>query len=101
MFLAARSMAVKLEAKGNPTDALDAMTPDEALIVLEILLQPKCLSDLQQTIFCRAWVGQSYEEISEELAYDPGYIRDVGSQLWSTLSKVLGEKVTKKMCMLL
>ncbi|MBW4515798.1 MAG: AAA-like domain-containing protein [Timaviella obliquedivisa GSE-PSE-MK23-08B] len=72
------------------------MTPDEALIVLEILLQPKCLSDLQQTVFCRAWVGLSYEEISEELAYDPGYIRDVGSQLWSMLSKVLGEKVTKK-----
>ncbi len=96
MFFAARPMAVKLEVKGNPTDVLDSMTPDEALLTLEILLQPKYLSDLQQTVFCRAWVGLSYEEISEELAYDPGYIRDVGSQLWLTLSKVLGEKVTKK-----
>jgi hypothetical protein len=96
MFFTARSMAVRLEAEGNPTDASDSMTPDEALTVLEILLQPKCLSDLQQTVFCRAWAGQSYEEIAEELAYDPGYIRDVGSQLWLTLSKALGEKVTKK-----
>lgn len=96
MSFTARPIAVRLEVEGNPTDVLQPMTPDEALIILELLLQPKCLSDLQQTVFCRAWVGESYEEIAEELAYDPGYIRDVGSQLWLTLSKSLGEKVTKK-----
>jgi AAA-like domain len=96
MFFAAQSMAVRLEAEENSISASKTMKPDEALIVLETLLQPKCLSDLQQTVFCRAWEGQSYEETAEELAYDPGYIRDVGSQLWLAISKAIGEKVTKK-----
>jgi AAA-like domain len=96
MFFASRSIAVRLEAQENPTDASASMNPDEALILLEALLQPKCLSDLQQTVFCRAWAGQSYEETAEELAYDPGYIRDVGAQLWLAISKAVGEKVTKK-----
>jgi WD40 repeat protein len=30
-----------------------------------------------------------------ESDYDPGHIKDVGSQLWRSLSKALGEKVTK------
>ena len=90
------AMAVKLRAEGLYLDSLEAMTPDEALIILESLLQPKSLSDLQQTVFCQSWAGQSYEEISEGLSYDASYIRDVGSQLWLTLSKLLGEKVTKK-----
>jgi hypothetical protein len=93
---AAQSMAVRLEADERSTDGSDSMKPEEALILLEALLQPKCLSDLQQTVFCRAWAGQSYEETAEELAYDPGYIRDVGSQLWLSISKAVGEKVTKK-----
>jgi AAA-like domain len=96
MFFAAQSMAVRLEAEENSTNASEPMTPDEALIVLEALLLPKYLSDLQQTVFCRAWLGQSYEETAEDLAYDPGYIRDVGSQLWLAISKAVGEKVTKK-----
>jgi AAA-like domain len=98
-LMAVKSMAVKLEAQNPPTaaptDALNTMNVDDALMVLEAL-PLKCLNDLQQTVFCRAWAGQSYEEIAEELAYDPGYIRDVGSQLWLMLSKILGEKVTKK-----
>jgi AAA-like domain len=93
--MAVKSMAVKLEAQANPTAALDVMNVDDALSVLEAL-PLKSLSDLQQTVFCRAWLGHSYEEIAEELAYDPGYIRDIGSQLWLNLSKILGEKVTKK-----
>ncbi|MBW4465121.1 MAG: AAA-like domain-containing protein [Pegethrix bostrychoides GSE-TBD4-15B] len=72
------------------------MTPDEALLILESLLQPKSLNDLQQTVFCQSWAGQNYEEIAAGLSYDASYIRDIGSQLWLMLSKALGEKVTKK-----
>lgn len=72
------------------------MTVDEALMVIEELLQPKRLNDLQQLVFCRSWSGQSYAEIAEELGYDVGYIKDVGSQLWHSLSEALGEKVSKK-----
>lgn len=74
----------------------ELMTADEALAVLEQALQPKHLSDLQLLVFCRSWLGQSYEEIAGELRYDDSYIREIGSQLWNELTKALGEKVTKK-----
>jgi AAA-like domain len=95
----AQSMAVELAVNRGAepnSQRVSAMTVDEALITLEQVLKPKCLNDLQQLVFCRSWEGQSYEEIADELMYDPGYIRDVGSQLWHLLSKVLGERVTKK-----
>ncbi|MCU0569277.1 MAG: AAA-like domain-containing protein [Oculatellaceae cyanobacterium Prado106] len=76
--------------------SLPAMNVEEALTLVEAALEPKHLNDLQQLVFCRSWAGQSYEEIAEELRYDAGYIRDVGSQLWHDLSDVLGDRVTKK-----
>ncbi len=91
-----QAMAVELRAAGTDSDSSQAMTPDEALIVLESLIQPKSLSDLQQTVFCQAWAGQGYDEIAMGMSYDTSYVRDVGSQLWLMLSKALGEKVTKK-----
>ncbi|BAY22230.1 WD-40 repeat-containing protein [Calothrix sp. NIES-2100] len=33
--------------------------------------------------------------MAKELTYDPGHIKDVGSELWRSLSQALGEKVTK------
>lgn len=72
------------------------MTVDEALVIFEQLLLPRRLTDLQQLVFCRSWLGQGYAEIAEEVGYDVGYIKDVGSQLWQLLSEVLGEKVGKK-----
>ena len=91
-----RAIAVELGAAGIHSGSSEVMTPDEALIILESLLQPKSLSDLQQTVFCQSWAGQGYEEIAAGLSYDASYIRDVGSQLWLMLSKALNEKVTKK-----
>lgn len=73
-----------------------AMSVDEALVVVEQALQPQHLSDLQQMVFCRSWLGQGYEEIAAELAYGDGYIREIGSQLWLALSQAIGQKVTKK-----
>jgi AAA-like domain len=96
---AGQSIAVELAVNrgAEPSSQwVSAMTVDEALVTLEQVLKPKYLNDLQQLVFCRSWEGQSYEEIADELMYDPGYIRDVGSQLWHMLSKVLGERVTKK-----
>ncbi|MBF2048634.1 MAG: AAA-like domain-containing protein [Elainella sp. C42_A2020_010] len=72
------------------------MTDDEALMIVEQLLQPRRLNDLQQLVFCRSWRGQGYAEIAEDVGYDVGYIKDVGSQLWQLLSELLGEKVGKK-----
>ncbi|MEH2393090.1 MAG: hypothetical protein V7K21_16035 [Nostoc sp.] len=33
--------------------------------------------------------------MAREVTYDPGHIKDVGLQLWRSLSQALGEKVTK------
>lgn len=91
-----QAMAVELRTADTDSDSSQAMTPDEALIILESLIQPKTLSDLQQTVFWQAWAGQNYDEIAVGMSYDTSYVRDVGSQLWLMLSKALGEKVTKK-----
>ncbi len=72
------------------------MTVDEALAILDRVLQQKRLSQIQQLVFCQSWLGQTYWEIAENSGYDPDYVKEVGSQLWNSLSEVLGEKVTKK-----
>jgi hypothetical protein len=98
-FFATQPIGIRSGAQVGtpPIPQIDlTMTLEEALVLLEEVLQPKRLNDLQQIVFSQAWMGQSYEEIAEELRYDCGYIRDVGSQLWHALSKALGEKVTKK-----
>lgn len=97
--MAIQAIAVQSEAEDDiPIDRLaaQAMSVDEALAILEQVLQPQRLNDLQQMVFCRSWLGQGYEEIAVELGYGDGYIREVGSQLWMTVSKAIGEKVTKK-----
>ena len=71
------------------------MTAEEALEILDGVLQPDPLSDLQELVFRHAWSGQTYQEIANAIGYDADYTREVGSQLWQTLSKVFGEKVTK------
>ncbi len=72
------------------------MNVDEALELVDQLLQPKRLNYTQQLVFCQSWEGQTYQNIAFDSGYDPDYVKEVGSYLWSSLSKVLGEKVTKK-----
>ena len=71
------------------------MTIEEALSLVDILLKPKGLSDVQEHVFCQVWAGQSYTKIAKDLGYDEGYIRHVGARLWQLLSKAFGERVTK------
>lgn len=72
------------------------MTVDEALAILDKALKQKRLSQIQQLVFCQSWLAQTYREIAENSGYDPDYVKEVGSQLWHSLSEALGEKVTKK-----
>ncbi len=53
------------------------------------------LDDLQQRIVRGVCQGQRYSEIAREFGCTPGHVRDVGSQLWKTISDVLGENVSK------
>lgn len=71
------------------------MTIEEALIVLDSILGRERLTHLQETVFRRAWEGETYEQIATAEDYDPDYVKLVGSQLWQTLSESVGQRVTK------
>jgi AAA-like domain len=72
------------------------MTALEALEVVKVILAPEALSYVQETVFRYSWEGHLYPQIAKEAGYHPEYIRDVGAQLWRSLSDALGQKVTKK-----
>ncbi|MEH2253555.1 hypothetical protein [Nostoc sp.] len=71
------------------------MTVEEAIAIVERLLERGRLTRAQEIVFRYAWEGKTYLEMAKEVTYDPGHIKDVGSQLWQSLSQALGEKVTK------
>lgn len=71
------------------------MTLDETLALVDKILAPDRLSDVQEVVFRHCWDGQTYQEIAESSGYDADYIRGIGSRLWQLLSQATGEKVTK------
>lgn len=71
------------------------MTVEEAIALVEQLLEPRRLTKVQEIVFRHSWAGQTYFDMAIESDYDPGHIKDVGSELWRSLSLALGEKVTK------
>jgi DNA-directed RNA polymerase specialized sigma24 family protein len=75
---------------------LSSMKGQEALAIIDVLLQEKKLSDLQSAVFLEAWAEYSYSEIAQQLGYEYDYIKQVGSHLWRSLSQILGEPVSKR-----
>ncbi|MCT7989505.1 pentapeptide repeat-containing protein [Laspinema sp. D6] len=71
------------------------MTVDEALGIVEILLDYQRLNYVQEIVFRQSWEGLSYGEISKATGYDPDYLKDAGAKLWKQLTEVFGEKVKK------
>jgi WD40 repeat protein len=71
------------------------MNLEEALAILDEILQEESLNDVQELVFRQTWEGKTYSEIAEETNYDPDYIKYVGYQLWQMLSNATAEKVTK------
>lgn len=69
---------------------------EEAIALVEQLLQRGRLTKVQEIVFRKSWAGQTYLDIAVESDYDHGHIKDVGCELWRSLSQALGEKVTKK-----
>ncbi|QKQ73207.1 hypothetical protein [Nostoc sp. TCL240-02] len=47
-------------------------------------------------VLLESWLGHTYAEIAEQISYKHDYIKQVGSQLWRSLSQVIGEEVCKK-----
>jgi hypothetical protein len=52
-------------------------------------------NSLQLAILERGWRGYSYEQIAQQLGYNPEYVKNIGSGLWRQLSGCLGLHVTK------
>jgi len=71
------------------------MTIEEAIEIVENLLDRGSLNKVQEIVFRQSWEGKSYAEIASSSDYEVGYIRDTGSKLWQALSRIFGKKVTK------
>ena len=71
------------------------ITASEAIVLVEKLLKRGRLTTVQEIVFRQSWTGQTYLDMAIDSDYDLGYIKDVGSKLWRSLSQALGEKVTK------
>lgn len=71
------------------------MNVEEALLILEQLVKPTQINDLQELIFEECWQGKTYQQIADIAGYDHDYIRGIGSQLWQILSDRLNTKVSK------
>ena len=71
------------------------MPLEEALTLLENLLQQQYFNDLQEQTFRRCWNGETYAVMSESMGYDEGYVKDLGAKIWQLLSETLGQKVSK------
>lgn len=76
------------------------MMGKEALSLVDRLLkaayQRQGLNDVQSVVFLETWAGRSYREIAQQLGYEYDYIKQVGSQLWRSLSQTLGEPLSKR-----
>lgn len=72
------------------------MTVEEAIALIEQLLERGKLTTAQEAVFSGTWDGKTYAQIARETDYGEGHIKDVGSDLWRSLTTALGERVTKQ-----
>jgi WD40 repeat protein len=70
------------------------MVVEEAIALVNQLLN-KVLTPTQEMVFRQSWDGQTYLDMAVNSGYDSNYTKDVGSELWRSLSQALNEKVTK------
>ncbi len=74
------------------------MNINEALQLANQLVfekRKKHLNPLEEEIFKKSWEGCKYKEMAPELYVSEGYIKDVASELWKSLSDGLGERIDK------
>ena len=74
---------------------MEPITVEEALVIVNTVLQPERLSPVQELVLRQSWSGLTYGEIATQAGYSIQHIRDVGYRLWQLLSTVLGEKLSK------
>ncbi|BAY65320.1 hypothetical protein NIES22_54250 [Calothrix brevissima NIES-22] len=77
------------------------MDAEAALAWLDTIIPAQTgerLSDLQKVILVQVWLGRKYLDIAFAYGCTEGHVKDVGSQLWKLLSRVLRQKITKSNC---
>jgi WD40 repeat protein len=67
----------------------------EALLVLDAVLAPDSLSNLEELMIRHCSEGKTYAQIAEMTGYDDDYIRTVGFRLWRRLSQAMSIRVSK------
>ena len=72
------------------------METQKALDRIKQILAPEQLSYVEELVFTYTLSGKRYRDMSVETGYEEGYLKDVGSRLWSLLSECLDCRVTKK-----
>ncbi len=72
------------------------MNAQEALAIVNQVLSPQSLSQIQELVFHHSWNQKTYKEIAVDVGYDSDYVKEIGSELWKMLSNSLGQRVTKK-----
>jgi diguanylate cyclase (GGDEF)-like protein len=72
------------------------MNADEALDVIEHVLLSRQLTPIERLILRQSWLGKKYGEMVQDTVYGSAHIKEIGSQLWQSLSEAIGERVTKK-----
>lgn len=75
------------------------MTAEEALNLVDSLLCStfgQRLNDVQSVVFLESWLGRTYAEIAVQISYEHDYIKQIGCQLWRSLSQLFGQEVCKK-----
>ncbi|MFN6473080.1 MAG: hypothetical protein RMY36_025910 [Nostoc sp. SerVER01] len=75
------------------------MTAEEALNLVDSLLCStfgQKLNDVQSVVFLESWLGHTYAEIAVQISYEHDYIKQIGCQLWRSLSQLFGQEVCKK-----
>ena len=77
---------------------LSTLTVESACQIAEALLRSTYssgFSDLQFFVLSKSWEGLTYQEMADEAGYEHDYIKQIGSQLWRSLSTATGESVSK------
>ncbi|MHC5596635.1 MAG: hypothetical protein ACYTXC_11915 [Nostoc sp.] len=57
-------------------------------------MEQRRLTRVQKIVLRYSEEGKTYLEMTQEVKYDPGHFKDIGFQLWRSLSKNLVQKVT-------
>ncbi|NJN30812.1 MAG: ATP-binding protein [Synechococcales cyanobacterium RM1_1_8] len=75
---------------------VEPLNADGAIALLELQLPPGTFNEVKRRVLLGAWQGLGYGEIAGAAGYDADYLREMGADLWRSLSAWSGQKVTKR-----